>query len=53
MASAIPGARLAVVEGAGHAVHLERPEEHTRLVRAFLDEVLGAAATERGVGGAR
>jgi 2-succinyl-6-hydroxy-2,4-cyclohexadiene-1-carboxylate synthase len=38
MARAIPGARLAIVEGAGHAVHLERPAEHESLVRAFLDE---------------
>ena len=36
MARAIPGARLVVVEGAGHAVHLERPEELARLVLEFL-----------------
>jgi pimeloyl-ACP methyl ester carboxylesterase len=32
----IPGARLAVVEGAGHMSNLEAPEEFNRLVREFL-----------------
>jgi 2-succinyl-6-hydroxy-2,4-cyclohexadiene-1-carboxylate synthase len=53
MATSIPAARLAVVEGAGHAVHLERPEEHARLVRTFLDEVRGAAPADAAPGGAR
>lgn len=32
-------ARVAVLEGAGHAVHLDRPEECARLVRGALDDV--------------
>jgi 2-succinyl-6-hydroxy-2,4-cyclohexadiene-1-carboxylate synthase len=36
MARAFPNARLAVVPGAGHAVHLERPDELTHAVLAFL-----------------
>jgi 2-succinyl-6-hydroxy-2,4-cyclohexadiene-1-carboxylate synthase len=35
MAPAIAGARLAVVPGAGHAVHLEQPEAFERLVVDF------------------
>jgi 2-succinyl-6-hydroxy-2,4-cyclohexadiene-1-carboxylate synthase len=37
MAAAMPRARLAVVPGAGHAVHLERPDEFNRLVVGFTD----------------
>jgi 2-succinyl-6-hydroxy-2,4-cyclohexadiene-1-carboxylate synthase len=38
MAAAIgPSARVAVVGGAGHAVHLERPAELAALVEKFLD----------------
>jgi pimeloyl-ACP methyl ester carboxylesterase len=37
MAAAMPRARLAVVPGAGHAVHLERPGEFVRLVLGFND----------------
>jgi 2-succinyl-6-hydroxy-2,4-cyclohexadiene-1-carboxylate synthase len=37
MAAAIgPGARVAPVPGAGHAAHLERPDEVARLIEAFL-----------------
>jgi pimeloyl-ACP methyl ester carboxylesterase len=32
----IAGARLAVIEGAGHMVPMERPEEFTAAVREFL-----------------
>jgi pimeloyl-ACP methyl ester carboxylesterase len=37
MASQIPGATLAVIEGAGHLSNLEAPEEFNRLVRAHLE----------------
>lgn len=36
MASAVPSARVVVVAGAGHNVHLERPEEFNRLVADFI-----------------
>jgi pimeloyl-ACP methyl ester carboxylesterase len=35
-AKALPGARLHVVEGAGHFVEMERPEELAALVSAFV-----------------
>ena len=38
VAALIPDARLAVVDGAGHTPHDERPEAFRRLVRAFLEE---------------
>ncbi len=34
----IPDAKVAVVQEAGHAVHLERPEEFVASVREFLDK---------------
>lgn len=37
MAAALPDARLEVLEGAGHAVHWERPKQLVRAVRAFRD----------------
>ncbi|MHB9143751.1 MAG: alpha/beta fold hydrolase [Symbiobacteriia bacterium] len=37
----IPGARLAVLGGAGHASLLEQPAEFNRLALAFLDEAAG------------
>jgi 3-oxoadipate enol-lactonase len=33
MAAQIPGARLEVIEGAGHLSNLEAPQEFTRLLR--------------------
>jgi pimeloyl-ACP methyl ester carboxylesterase len=38
LASAVPGARLEVFEGAAHMVNLEQPERFNRLLRDFLDE---------------
>jgi len=37
MESSMPQARLSVVEGAGHAVHLEQPAAFASLVAEFLD----------------
>ena len=39
MAQAMPRAQLEIVEDAGHAVHLERPDAFARLVAEFLDAV--------------
>ncbi|HEY8531765.1 MAG TPA: 2-succinyl-6-hydroxy-2,4-cyclohexadiene-1-carboxylate synthase [Limnochorda sp.] len=39
MASRLPRARVVMVPGAGHTVHLEAPEVFTRQVLAFLEEV--------------
>jgi pimeloyl-ACP methyl ester carboxylesterase len=44
MATALDDARLAIVHGAGHAVHLERPDAWLDLVEPFLD---GDAAVTR------
>lgn len=37
VASASPRAAIHVIEGAGHAVYIEKPAEFNRLLRAFLD----------------
>jgi 2-succinyl-6-hydroxy-2,4-cyclohexadiene-1-carboxylate synthase len=42
VAAGIPRARLAVVDGAGHAPHLEVPETFRRLVLDFLQEAPAA-----------
>jgi len=41
LAAGIPGARLALIEGAGHVYHSERAEEADRTVLDFLREVDG------------
>lgn len=43
MAEAIPGARLEVIEEAGHVSNLEQPERVTALLQAFLQKVLSTA----------
>ncbi|MBO8141324.1 MAG: 2-succinyl-6-hydroxy-2,4-cyclohexadiene-1-carboxylate synthase [Firmicutes bacterium] len=44
MAASMPNARAVVVAGAGHAVHLERPEEFACLAEEFWREQEAAAA---------
>ena len=44
IAAAIPDARLAIVDEAGHAPHLERPAVFRRLIVDFLDRPPGADA---------
>lgn len=39
LAGAIPGARLCIVEGAGHIVNMERPAEYERIILDWLEEV--------------
>jgi pimeloyl-ACP methyl ester carboxylesterase len=43
MAERIPGARFAVIEGAGHAVVVEQPDRVVELCLEFLEEVADAA----------
>ena len=40
IASTAPNGRAAIVENAGHAAHLQQPEEVARLVSEFLDAAL-------------
>jgi len=42
VAAGIPGARLTLLQGAGHTPHLERPLAFRRLVTSFLQEVPAA-----------
>lgn len=42
VAAGLPAARLAVVDGAGHTPHLERPAAFRRLALDFLEEDLAA-----------
>ncbi len=44
MAGAVPDGRAAVIEHAGHAVHLQRPDEVATLLVDFLDKHLGERA---------
>jgi pimeloyl-ACP methyl ester carboxylesterase len=39
IASSIPNARLQIIEGAGHLLFLERPDESDRMVREFVSVV--------------
>jgi pimeloyl-ACP methyl ester carboxylesterase len=39
IASIVPGARLAVIDGAAHIVNMEKPEEFNRVVLDFLADV--------------
>jgi 3-oxoadipate enol-lactonase len=41
IARSIPGARLAVIPGAGHVASMEEPEAFTAALRAFLDALPG------------
>jgi pimeloyl-ACP methyl ester carboxylesterase len=38
-ASAIPGARMAIIADAGHLAHLERPADFNAMLTSFLDRV--------------
>ncbi len=38
LANAIPGARLEVIEGSGHATPLDSPDEFNRILQEFLSE---------------
>jgi 2-succinyl-6-hydroxy-2,4-cyclohexadiene-1-carboxylate synthase len=44
IASTAPNARAAIVEEAGHAAHLQRPDEVARLITEFLDEAPSSAS---------
>ena len=37
MAAKIPGAEKVIIEGAGHAANIDKPEAFNKAVRAFLD----------------
>lgn len=48
LAAEIPGARLAMVGGSGHAVAMERPEDLAALLKGFLQEsAAGRVASRR------
>ena len=44
MARAVPDGRAAIVEAAGHAAHLQRPQAVANLLEEFLDQHLGQSA---------
>jgi 2-succinyl-6-hydroxy-2,4-cyclohexadiene-1-carboxylate synthase len=39
MGALLPAARTVIIDGAGHAVHLERPTEHREAIEQFLNTV--------------
>ncbi|MFL5826124.1 MAG: alpha/beta fold hydrolase, partial [Thermoleophilaceae bacterium] len=39
IAAIVPDGRAELVAGAGHAAHLERPDEFARILAAFLEEL--------------
>ena len=41
MQRVIPNAHSVSIDGIGHAPHIEAPEETSRLIRQFLDELGG------------
>jgi 2-succinyl-6-hydroxy-2,4-cyclohexadiene-1-carboxylate synthase len=41
MCSKLQNGRLAIIPGAGHATHLEKPRDFNRVVLTFLDESRG------------
>jgi len=49
MAAAIPGARLEIIEGAGHALVVERPETFSSICLAFVRGVVQARPGGRAV----
>ena len=44
MADGIPGARLAIIPGAGHLSNLERPDQFNETIRTFVSDVTGDAS---------
>jgi 2-succinyl-6-hydroxy-2,4-cyclohexadiene-1-carboxylate synthase len=46
MAQALPQSRLSIIPGAGHAIHLERPEEFDSLVAAFSISMFSSSKHE-------
>ena len=45
MAAAIPGAKLVIIENAGHHVNVDAPETTSTAIKAFLDELAQAAGS--------